>query len=50
MSRIRQRTQGKWSETKLNALAEGGLLDQVAVEVLEVSDARPTPILQKLTS
>lgn len=47
MSRIRYRTQDKWSETKLNALFEGGLLEQVVVEVLEVTDARPT-ILQKL--
>jgi len=48
MSRIRHRTQDKWSETKLNALAESGLLEQVTVEVLEVTDARPT-VLQKLT-
>lgn len=47
MSRIRLRTQDKWSETRLNALADSGLLSQVAVEVLEVADARPT-ILQKL--
>lgn len=47
MSRIRVRTQDKWNEAKLTALAEGGLLEQVAVEVLEVSDARPS-ILQKL--
>jgi len=47
MSRIRHRTQDKWSETKLNALAESGLLEQVTVELLEVTDARPT-ILQKL--
>lgn len=47
MSKIRHRTQDKWSETKLNALAESGLLDQVTVEVLEVADARPM-ILQKL--
>ena len=47
MNRIRQRTQDKWSESKLNALAESGLLEQVTVEFLEVSDARPT-ILQKL--
>jgi hypothetical protein len=47
MSRIRVRTQDKWNETKLAALAENGLLEQVAVEVLEVADARPT-ILQKL--
>lgn len=47
ISRIRHRTQDKWSESKLNALAESGLLEQVAVELLEVADARPT-ILQKL--
>lgn len=47
MNRIRQRTQDKWSEAKLNALAESGLLEQVTVEVLEVADARPT-IEQKL--
>lgn len=47
MSKIRHRTQDKWSETRLNALAESGLLDQVTVEVLEVADARPM-ILQKL--
>ena len=47
MNRIRQRTQDGWSESKLNALAESGLLEQVTVEVLEVADARPI-ILQKL--
>lgn len=47
MNRIRQRTQDRWSESKLNALAESGLLEQVTVEVLEVADARPT-ILQRL--
>lgn len=47
MNRIRQRTQDRWGESKLNALAESGLLEQVAVEVLEVADARPT-LLQKL--
>ena len=46
-SKIRHRTQDKWSEAKLNALAESGLLEQVTVEVFEVTDARPT-ILQKL--
>lgn len=47
MGRIRQRTQDKWSESKLSTLTESGLLEQVAVEILEVADARPT-ILQKL--
>lgn len=46
-NKIRQRTQDKWNEIKLDALAESGLLDQVVVEVLEVTDARPT-ILRKL--
>lgn len=48
MGRIRHRTQDKWSETRLTTLAEGGLLEQVTVEVLEVTDARQTIILQKL--
>ena len=47
MGKVRHRTQDKWSEAKLNALAESGLLEQITVEVLEVADARPT-ILQKL--
>lgn len=47
MGRIRLRTQERWSETKLSALAESGLLEQVTVEVLEIADARPN-ILQKL--
>jgi hypothetical protein len=47
MSKIRHRTQDKWSETRLNALAESGLLEQVTVEVLEVTGVRQT-ILQKL--
>jgi hypothetical protein len=47
MTRIRHRTQDRWSEAKLNALTESGLLEQVTVEVLEVTDARPT-VLQKL--